>query len=129
MAKTPRYSAPALEKGLAVLECLADRGTPQSLVDLARALNRSSSELFRMLTCLEECGYIRKDAGTGAYGLTLKLYQLAHVHSPMEKLLQAALPLMRQLSDRVEESCHLAALDHGHIVILARAEGPQPIRL
>ena len=89
MAKGPHYPVPALEKGLDLLETLAAAAVPQSLAELATTLERSSSELFRMLNCLERRGYITRDAVSGKYGLTLKLYTLAHAHSIMEKLLHA----------------------------------------
>ncbi len=63
MKKNPRYSAPALEKGLDVLECLADGAAPQSLNALARALGRTSSEIFRMLDV-----FIFGDAGSVNFG-------------------------------------------------------------
>ncbi|MGH9454797.1 MAG: helix-turn-helix domain-containing protein, partial [Terriglobia bacterium] len=54
----PHYRAPALEKGLDILEALAAARVPQSLSEMARLLKRSASELFRMLNLLERRGYI-----------------------------------------------------------------------
>ena len=78
-----KYHVPALEKGLDILETLASSAVPQSLSELARSLHRSSSELFRMLDSLERRGYILKDLVSGNYRLSLKLYELAHTHSPV----------------------------------------------
>jgi len=47
----PKYRAPALEKGLAVLECWRARVKPMSLNVISRHLKRSVSELFRMIQC------------------------------------------------------------------------------
>jgi DNA-binding IclR family transcriptional regulator len=58
------YFAPALEKGLDVLEALAVARTPQTLAQLARTLNRTSSELFRMIDALEKRFYIIRDPET-----------------------------------------------------------------
>src|SRR5690606_2605919 len=44
-----RYSAPALEKGLDVLELLAAEAHGLNLQEIARRLDRSPNELFRML--------------------------------------------------------------------------------
>src|SRR5438132_9562252 len=104
MAKPPHYPVPALEKGLDVLESLAAAAVPQSLAELAAQLERSSSELFRMLNCLERRGYIVRDPLAGKYGLTLKLYTLAHAHSVMEKLLHAAATPMQALTEKMRES-------------------------
>ena len=87
--KSPDYHVPALEKGLDILEALAFAPVPLSHSDLARSLDRTSSELFRMLSTLEKRGFIEKDPISGKFHLTLRLYELAHTHSPVEKLLAA----------------------------------------
>jgi DNA-binding IclR family transcriptional regulator len=116
----PVYYVPALEKGLDVLEALASAASPQTLTELARALNRSSSVLFRIIDALEKRGYIVRDPVSGAYRLTLKLYELAHTHSPVDHMLKAAALPLRELADSIHESCHLAVLAHGGLVIVAQ---------
>jgi DNA-binding IclR family transcriptional regulator len=123
------YFVPALEKGLDVLEALARATVPQSLAQLARKLNRTSSELFRMIDALEKRSYIARDPLSGAYQLTLKLYELAHTHSPLDQLLKAAEGPMRELADSIHESCHLSVLSRGGLLVVAQAESPEPVRL
>jgi DNA-binding IclR family transcriptional regulator len=120
---------PALEKGLDVIETLADAAVPQSLAELAARLKRSSSELFRMLNCLERRGYITRVAVSGKYALTLKLYTLAHAHSVIEKLLQAARMPMQELTEELRESCHLSVIERGGLVVVAQQESPEHVRL
>ena len=84
--KAPRYQVPALEKGLDILEHLATEGIPLTQAELARALGRSPNELFRMLVSLERRGYIQRDPGSGAYSLTLRLFEMSHTHSPLSDL-------------------------------------------
>jgi len=124
-----KYHVPALEKGLDILETLASSAVPQSLSKLARSLHRSSSELFRMLDSLERRGYILKDVVSGNYRLSLKLYELAHTHSPVEQLLSAAAKPMRDVAERLRESCHLSVLSRGQVVVLAQEESPDKVRL
>ena len=101
---------------------------PQSLADLARALGRSSSELFRMLDCLEQRGYLLKD-DTSHYQLSLKLYEMAHTHSPIEHLLFVAREPMRELAIELRESVHLGLLRDYHLFIAAQQESPEPVRI
>lgn len=126
--RAPAYPVPALEKGLDVLEALSTRAEPRSLADLARSLGRSSSELFRMLNCLERRGYVTKEEGSGRYRLSLKLYELAHTHSPVEQLLRAAEAPMRRLAHELRESCHLGVLNGRSLVVLSQVESPDRIR-
>jgi DNA-binding IclR family transcriptional regulator len=125
----PSYFVPALEKGLDVLETLANASAPQTLAELARSLNRTSSELFRMIDALEKRSYIVRDPTTGAYSLTLKLYELAHTHSPVDQLLRAADLPMRQLVKALHETCLLSVIHDDILVVIAQQESREPVRL
>jgi len=126
---SPTYFVPALEKGLDTLEALAVAKVPQSLTDLARTLNRTSSELFRMISVLEKRAYIARDPVSEGYHLTLKLYELAHTHSPVDQLLKAAALPMQELAETIQESCHLCVLNGPMLTVIAQAESPEPVRL
>jgi DNA-binding IclR family transcriptional regulator len=128
-ARPPSYHVPALEKGLDILECLAAQGVPLTQAQIARSIGRGSNELFRMLTTLERRGYIRRDPLTGAYGLTLRLFELSHTHTPLQGLLRAAAAPMRALTEAIRESCHLSVIEREHLVVLAQEESPARIRL
>ncbi|MEO6848533.1 MAG: IclR family transcriptional regulator [Chthoniobacterales bacterium] len=127
--KRLNYAVPALEKGLDILEILSNSSSPIGLSDLAQQFGRTRNEIFRMLNCLEERGYIRRDLVSGGYQLTLKIYQLAHGHTPIEKLLEAAAIPMRELSHALNESCHLSVLHDQKVVVVAQSEAPTMVHL
>ena len=120
---TKSYAAPALEKGLDVLELLARQPAGLTKSQLARELDRTVSEIFRMLVCLEERGYIAQLAEE-RYSLTLKLFQLVQKHPPTERLLVEALPVMDHLAHVTKQSCHMGVLELGKISILAQVNPP-----
>jgi DNA-binding IclR family transcriptional regulator len=70
-------------------------------------LNRSVSEIFRMLVVLRDRGYIAFDTGTDRYVLTT-----------------AAAPLMRDLAQRINQSVHLAVLAEDSVLILGQVDPP-----
>jgi len=119
-----RYRAPALEKGLDILELLADRPEGLSQSEVARGLGRTVGEIFRMLNCLVERGYLSIQRPSDRYILTLKLFELAHRHTPIDRLLSNAGPLMRELAHQVHQSCHLALIEGGHAVVVAQTDSP-----
>lgn len=123
-----KYAVPALDKALDILELLSHTRASMSQVDISRALGRNTSEIFRILTALEARAYIRRTQG-GQYRLTLKMFELSRTHSPFEELLRVSAPLMRNLSETVQETCHLTALRDGEIVVLAQHESPNSTRL
>ena len=124
-----KYVVPALEKGLDIIEYLADQAVALTQSQLARALDRQPNELFRMLACLEGRGFIAREPTSGGYSLTLKLFQLARIHSPYERLVATARPFMRALADEVRESCHLTVLQSDAVLVLAQEESPNAFRL
>ncbi len=74
-------------------------------------------------------GYIQRDPVSGAYALTLRLYELSRSHSPYEELLHAAVRPMQGLTETLLESCHLSVLQRGALLVLAQEESPRPLRL
>jgi DNA-binding IclR family transcriptional regulator len=120
--KAVQPGAPALEKGLDLLEALAAESRGLSQKQLAERVGRSVGEIFRMLVALERRGYVTRDPTTAEYTLTLKLFRIASQFPPTERLLQAALPLMEQLAGRVQLSCHLAVLHGEQFMVIARIE-------
>jgi DNA-binding IclR family transcriptional regulator len=118
------YSAPALEKGLDILELLAGEEEPLSQSQIALRLDRSISEIFRMLAALERRGYVRRCGIDGGYVLTLKLYELSSRHPALDRILSAARSEMRALAEQAGQSCHLSVLDGDGILVVERAEAP-----
>ncbi|MCW5625700.1 MAG: IclR family transcriptional regulator [Burkholderiales bacterium] len=124
--ESPRYAAPALEKGLDILELLAATQHGLSLQEIARNLDRTANEIFRMLDVLVRRGFLARQPD-GRYGLTLRLFELAHRHPPVDRLLDAAVPHMQALAREIRQSNHLSVHHDARLVVLARAESPDPI--
>jgi DNA-binding IclR family transcriptional regulator len=118
------YVAPALEKGLDILELLALEPGGLTKAEIARRLGRTSSEVFRMLVCLEARGYISRPKGDEFIHLTLRLFQMALEHPPAKRMITEALPIMREAARAINQSCHLAVVDDGQVVILAQVDSP-----
>ncbi|MBW2396309.1 MAG: IclR family transcriptional regulator [Deltaproteobacteria bacterium] len=126
-ADRKQYRAPALEKGLDVLELLAQSSRPRSTIEIGADLGRSRSEIFRMLSVLEDRGYIRRDGTEEGFGLTTKLFELAMQSPPTVNLLGASLPVMESLAEATSQSCHLAVASRDEMVVVARVESPDEV--
>lgn len=121
------YLAPALEKGLDVLELLATipEGLTQS--QIAQRFNRSLQEVYRMVVSLERRGYITRQPQGDTFRLTMKLYDLAMTFPPIAKLMDAAQPILRRLSLSVEQSILLSVIDGASIRAIIHIDSPAPI--
>lgn len=122
-----RYRAPALEKGLDILELLAAESQPVTLTGIVNRLGRSHGELFRMVQVLEFRGYIEQDPAVDGYRLTDRLFSLGMQQPRTRHLIEVALPVMRQLALAVGQSCHLALHTLGEMVVVARMESSEQL--
>ncbi len=129
MKAGPNYSVPALEKGLAVLELLAQASEPLSLSEVSELTANSASQLFRTMNCLVEGGYVIKDESSGKYVLTLKLFELANRHSPLKHLLRVAHLPMQELAWNIRESCHISIIQHRQLLVAGQAESPEKVQI
>lgn len=121
------YAAPALEKGLDILELVADQKGGLAQSQIASALDRSLQEIWRMLSCLERRGYLYRSSADDRYYLSLKLFELANRHPPTRGLTQIALPVMRKLADATGQSCNLGIYSAGRVLVVAQVESPAPV--
>ena len=116
----PKYSAPALEKGLSLLTFLAGQDTSLTLTSIAQQTGRGSGEVFRLLQVLQGEGFVSQDRN--GYSLTPKLLQIGMEKPPLRNLVEVALPVMRRLAIDTAQSCHLVFESQGEIVVVARME-------
>jgi DNA-binding IclR family transcriptional regulator len=121
------YGAPALEKGLDVLELLAglSHGVTQS--EIAQLLGRSLQEVYRVVMVLERRGFIQRRPGEDGYFLANRLHALANQYPPLRRLVDAAIPVMNSASIDTYQALHLAILDRLSIRVVAQVDSPAPL--
>ncbi|WIJ24846.1 IclR family transcriptional regulator [Devosia sp. RR2S18] len=118
-----RYRAPALDKGLDILELLAGSDNGLSQAEIAKALDRSPNEIYRMLDRLVRRDYVRRTP-EDRYEITLKLFELAHRKPPLHRLISQATPVMRTFALKSEQAVHLVVQDRNILVVVAQVDGP-----
>jgi DNA-binding IclR family transcriptional regulator len=117
-------SVPALERGLAILECLASSHHGLTLSQITRTVNLPKSSVHCLLLTFQRCSYIERDDETGRYRLGLRLFGLANTALAGITLREHAAPLLRRLMDRTGLTVHMAALEHDEAVLIARFDPP-----
>lgn len=119
--RAERYRAPALDKGLDILEVLSREARGLTRAEIGRALGISTSQNYRMLERLVSRGYVCRLGGGDLYALTTKLFLLATGHPPFRRLAAQAQPLMDDFAARMRQSCHMVLPDAGCGVVVAQA--------
>ena len=126
-SESPRrkhYRAPALEKGLDVLELLAREPQGLTISKLAHRFGRTVGELFRMVVVLEQRGYIRMREDSDAFVLTLRMFEISHRFPPVARLTAAAGPIMKKLAHDTGQSCHMVIYYDGQGHVVAQYDAP-----
>ncbi len=120
-----RYRAPALDKGLDILELLAAQPQGLTRAEIVKEMDRSASEIYRMLERLVARQYVMRNSTGDRYALSLKLFALANMHPPLSRLINQALPVMDDFARKAEQSCHMGVYDRGNVLIAAQINSPR----
>ena len=113
----------AVERALKLIEALAGEPDGVDLSLLAERLDLPFSATHRLLATLAERGVVDQDAQSGAYGLTLKLAQLAFRDLDSRGLPDAGQLVLDRLAAATREYCRLAVVERGDLIWIARAQG------
>lgn len=114
----------AVERALAILEAVAGRDVGMTNSELSRRLAIPKSTASYILRTLERSGYLRREPTTSKYQLGLKVLSLGRGVAVGSDLRQIALPIMNDLVNRTSLTAHLAVVDHGEAVYIAKVESP-----
>ena len=119
-----RYRAPALDKGLDILELLARQPQGLTRAEIVKKMDRNASEIYRMLERLVARQYVMRSLPGDRYALSLKLFTLAHMHPPLNRLVTQAMPIMEAFAQKAEQACHMGVYDQGNVLVAAQVNGP-----
>jgi len=107
-----------LAKGLAVLGCFGRQRPAMTLSEAALAASVSRATARRILRTLAELGYVEQRGRQ--FSLSPNILQLGFAYLATQNWIERAVPLMKELSERVGESCSAAILQGTEVVYVAR---------
>jgi IclR family transcriptional regulator, pca regulon regulatory protein len=107
-----------LAKGLVVLSAFGKQRPAMTLSDAAAIANLSRATARRILRTLAKLGYVAQDGR--AFSLTPRVLELGFAYLSGQDWIDRALPMMKELSGQLGESCSGAILQGTEIVYVAR---------
>src|SRR5229473_3156551 len=125
VVSTARYTVDAAAKALELLSVFSFREPRLSLADLAARTGIPRATAFRLLSTLEQSGFLAKDHG--AYQLGIKCFVLGNIVAGGLDLRETAHPHLVALRDATRETTQIAILDHWQVVYLERVLSPDPV--
>jgi DNA-binding IclR family transcriptional regulator len=117
-----RYTVDAAAKALELLSVFSFREPRLSLADLASRTGIPRATAFRLLSTLEQSGFL--DKVHGAYQLGIKCFVLGNIVAGGLDLRETARPHLAALRESTRETTQLAILDHWQVVYLERMLSP-----
>jgi len=115
-----------LVKAFTVLEAMAEIAEPAPLRQIAKATSLPKGTLFRILQTLNALGYVNQIEDSGYYHLTSQISYLAR-NARQEDLKMLALPSMKALHGKFNETINLGVLEGTFVYYLAVLEAQRPL--
>jgi DNA-binding IclR family transcriptional regulator len=120
--------APALQRGLALLQELSTRPGGASQSELAALLKLPQTAVHRIAAALEHLGYIQKDGPSRTLRVTQKLLLLGQPHSGSRSLIEACLPSMHAILAHTNETTQLCVLADARCIIIEQLASRHPFK-
>lgn len=114
-------SVAAVLKVFAILQALSERNET-GISDLSVRLAMPKATVYRFLQTMKTLGYVRQDADTEAYGLTMHMFELGAKTLRYPDLIELAKPHMEQLSEATGETVHLGTLIDSEILYVHKVD-------
>lgn len=112
-----------------ILEALADRGTGMSVSELSGLVGLNKGSVARILATLQSSGHVLQDRASEHYYLSLQTVSLANRYMDRLGFPEVIQPVLNELSETMGELAQLAAADSDRLYVIAKAEGPNHIRV
>lgn len=115
----PNFMA-SLARGLEVIQAFTPQRRLLSISQISQKTGIPRAAVRRCLYTLGKLGFVYAEDGKN-YQLRPRILSLGHAYLASTPLARAAQPVLKQLSEMLNESCSIATLDGDDILYIARA--------
>jgi DNA-binding IclR family transcriptional regulator len=119
----------SIARAFKILETIADHSDGITHADLSKAVGLHASTAFHLIRTMLALGYLRQDLDTKRYHVARRLFLLAARVSDDVNLVNAALPVMRELAESLGETAHLGVLSREGAITIAKSESTSTFRV
>lgn len=116
-------------KALEVLDQVAAFGRPVRFGELLAESDFPKPTLYRFVQTLTSQQMLAHDPERQTYSLGVRLVRLAHSAWTHSTLAPVASPHLDALSQTVDETIHLAQLDHAQVLYIDKRNAGQPVQM
>jgi IclR family transcriptional regulator, KDG regulon repressor len=125
----PPHTILVLEKAISLLGRFDGNRPEWGVTELSKELRINKSTVSKIISTLENHGFLGKNTETRKYRLGLRLFELGSLVAAQLDLQKEALACMEELNKKVEETIHLVVMNDFDIVYINKVEGPGGLRI
>jgi DNA-binding IclR family transcriptional regulator len=118
-----------LAKGISILELFSSRITEIGIREIGRKLEINPTTVYRLVTTLENSGYLDQNPITKRYSLGPNLVPLGSLYLKHNPLPQMATQVFESYAEKFEYNFYLGTLRETKVVYLAALDGRGPIKI
>ncbi|MFI3172234.1 MAG: IclR family transcriptional regulator [Eubacteriales bacterium] len=124
-----KYSAPAVERALEILEIMVQNNKSFTATEMAGILGVSVNSVFRIFIELERRYYVLKDPSDSSYELTPKIYYLGTALKERVSIVTGARTYMKRLFRTTNETVVLTIMNEEYqTVVVDQLVSKQPVK-
>ncbi len=123
------YNIKVLQKLFRILDLFFGENVELSAGEIAKTLEMNRTSIFRIVSNLENEGYLELDPASSKYRLGLKMFILGNSSNPFLHMKRVARAFLEDLNLQSGETVHLAVLRGGKAFYLDKLEGKKTIRV
>ncbi|MFF0923943.1 IclR family transcriptional regulator [Rhizobium leguminosarum] len=116
-------------KALSLLDSLSQLNHEAGLTDIARLCDLDKATARRMLVELEKHGFVEQDPDTRRYRIGSAPVRLARIREARYPFLRVAIPFVRELAEKSEETVHLAEFSGSTLSTIHVEDSPRAHRV
>ena len=121
------YNVNSVIRAFSLLEIFSLKRSELTISEIKAETGLPLSTIHRLLATMEQVGYIRQNAENGKYRLGLRIFILGSRVKMTSELQTIAEPIMKRLSEKYNETVHLATELDGEVLCLKKVEASHHI--
>lgn len=121
-------SVRSVDRALAILDSFSEKHRALSLAQIAKKVSLPTTTTLRILTTLEQNGFVLKDSANGTYSLGWKLAKLGNIAFAGLDVCTVAYPYIEQMHAKYNESFGLYVAEGKERICVARIDSTHSFR-
>ncbi|MGH9341446.1 MAG: IclR family transcriptional regulator [Acidobacteriota bacterium] len=124
-AKKPTYQVKVIGKTFRILECLVQQAMGPT--EISKKVEMHVSTVYRILSNLQQAGYVVQSRPNGTFALSLKVLKLSDAALRQLDFRKETFPFLKALSERTRETVHMTVLEGTEVVYIEKCESSEPV--